>query len=27
MEVPSLQRMLPLSDAWMSWVKNKDIGG
>lgn len=27
MEVPSMQRMLPLSDAWLNWVKNKDIGG
>lgn len=26
MEVPSMQMMLPLSDAWMSWVKNKEVG-
>ena len=25
MQVPSLQMFLPLSDAWMSWVKNKDV--
>lgn len=27
MEVPGMQRLLPLSDAWMSWIKNKDVGG
>lgn len=26
MQVPSMQMILPLSDAWMSWVKNKDVG-
>ena len=27
MEVPGLQMFLPLSDAWLSWVKNKDDKG
>lgn len=27
MEVPALQMFLPLSDAWLSWIKNKDDKG
>lgn len=27
MEVPGLQMFLPLSDAWLSWIKNKDDKG